>query len=174
MTVSAHARLGLAVAAALALSLSAKAAGIGQLAAHDEDRLVRDLARTMQAAGYVATIGADTGSGTGSGKWWDAGLVTARKGGCTVELRNAARYGVDREAVARTRMTAGPMQYYVAGAVRQDYPRFRSEFTWRMQRELGRVGIRLGITPALAVAATSACAPDPRLLAPVRLYLRQS
>lgn len=166
MTRTGFARLGLFLVTALVISLSLKIAGIGRLAAHDEARLVRDLARTMQAHGYAVQ--------TGTGNWWDAGLVTARKGACTVQLRNAARYGVDRETVARRRMTAGPMQYYVAGAVRQDYPRFRSEFTWRMQRELGRVGVRLGIRPALAVAATGACAPDPSLLAPVRLYLRQT
>lgn len=166
MTLSAPWRVGMVVAVLLAISLSLKYNGISRLRAHDDTRFVIELVATLRAKGYTVSVGA--------GRWWEAGLVTARRDGCTVQLRNAGVFGQDRDTTYRRRMTAGPLSYYRDGTVSNDYPRFRSELAWRVQRELGRIGLSIPISPTLAVAATSACAPDAALLAGLRLHMRDT
>lgn len=154
----------LLLATVLAASLLLKAAGSDRLIAYDEPRFVRDLAAALRAQGYRVE--------TGSGNWWAAGLVTARKGDCLVQLRNAGHFGQERESVTRSRMQAGPLVYVYRGQVQADFPRYRTELTWRLQRELGRIGIAMAVRPPIAMASPMACRPDPAVLGRLRLHLR--
>lgn len=164
MTRAAEWRLGLFVAAALAMTLSLKAGGIGQLYAPDEARIVRDLTRSLQTQGYRVEKRGRT--------QWASLLVTAHKGNCTVQLRNAALRGQDWEATSRIKMRAGTVRYLYRGTYSDAYPRYRSEIAWRVQRELGRVGLSIPIRPPIAVAAKPGCAPDPAALDGVRMHLQ--
>lgn len=163
MTLSGPWRVGIVVVVLLAISLSWKYNGINRLRAHDDHRFKNELVATLRAQGYAVAVA--------SGGWWEAGLVTARRDGCTVQLRNAGVFGQDRDTTNRSRMTAGPVSYYRNGTVSHDYPRFRSELAWRVQRELGRIGLAIPISPTLAVAASAACAPDPQSLADLQLHM---
>jgi hypothetical protein len=156
--------LAMLVAVLALLSLAIKQQRLDFAAELDDDRLARDVAADLARAGYVTTVVA--------GKYYPT-MVSARRGDCHVMLRDASVHGHSLLAVyRRTLGHAGPVRFVYAGQWQAGYPTLRAELAWRIQRELGRIGIDVPIRPVLAVADSEECRPAGSLFAGARVILR--
>jgi hypothetical protein len=150
----------------LIISISVKLPQYLNPAELDEAALRQDLVSAVEDSGYSAT--------TRTGNWWNRGLVSASKGGCTIYLRDATYFGPDLEAVTSRRMNEGrPIRYVRSGIYLSSYPRISIEIAWRLQRDLARLGWHYTIDPVLAVGARDRCWPDAQILKKVQLRYKK-
>lgn len=130
----------------------------------DDMRLGRDIAASMQSAGYQTKIGGKSS--------WSQPMVEAQQGHCRVRLRDVTVFGPDFAAIARLRLNDGlPVRLAQNGSYLSDYPRFAAEFSFRGQRELGRIGLMFPISPVIAIGARDGCWPEAGILRDVRMHL---
>ena len=151
----------------LVVSIALKYLNTLAASAPDIQRMRGELVTALATAGYDATLP------TGEPQWWTGGLVTGRKDGCTLFLRDATYFGPELEAISSRRMNDGrPLRYIWNGRYIDQYPRIRIEIYWRIQRELARLGWRYGIDPVIAVGTPDNCWPNAAIFADVQIYYK--
>lgn len=84
-------------------------------------------------------------------------MVTARRDGCRLAIRNYPPHGTLAQTYARLAQPIGPLHFAYRGRVSDRAPKLLPLIEYFIGRELRRLGIAAPRAPILAVAASPGC-----------------
>lgn len=84
-------------------------------------------------------------------------MVTARRGGCRLAIRDYPPHGTLAQVYARLARPVGPLHFIYRGRVTDRAPKLLPLVEYFIGREMRRLGIAAPRAPILAVAASRGC-----------------